>query len=321
MKYYILSLYKKESKLIMKKTIILLATIMLVPIFSSCGNKDYYTVQLYSGIESGIFNNSIKLNTKDASTSEIINDSTETTFMLGKQTITADLVSKIVDNNSLKSIYKNYESKDKNITYSKSTNNDSFFIRAKNEKFLSSPDYKESTEENFLKFIRTYISSFIDVKLLDDYVYSCTTTMVVSIPDATWKESKNEFYIAQDDSETVTSYKVEYQKYCNNMPTADKIVVVCDKDWSITDFYYYQYNIDWNTVKFDNDMVYESVKKFLESNLNTDNTLVDFNIQSQFLTLNNGEIELSVTAEVILKCDGEEFVVLCSMYLSQHTQY
>ena len=55
-------------------------------------------------------------------------------------------------------------------------------------------------------------TSYIDIATLNEYAYSCTTSVVVTKPTASWKETRDGFSLPSNNTESVTTYKLEYRK-------------------------------------------------------------------------------------------------------------
>lgn len=297
----------------MKKIMILILLIIIVA-FSSCSIKSEYDIRLTSNIEGNVFDDSIEIYKIDEVLTETIQEPVGETFKLGKKEISADLISKkFYTHKGQQNIYL---SNDKKIEYRKNTDADIFCIRAKEDYILSRYVGMELTEEQLIEHVNSFLTTYIDMLEYGDYVYSCSTSVVIAKENAAWKEEKSEFYIAKNAYESVSSYKLEYQRYFNDLPTSDSIIIICDECGNITDFYYYKYDIDWNTSNFETDKITQSVQSFLNQNIQSDYDILDYKIDSQCLVYIDQKIQLSLSVEITVEKDEEIMVLLCPMMLS-----
>lgn len=301
----------------MKKitTLTLIIMILLIALPScNVANKDFYKIRLTSDIEGNIFNDSAEIYRTDDVTTEKYSQPVEQKLELGKKEVTAGLTE--IREYSHKSSQKVFLSKDKNIEYQKSVENDSFRIQAKNKTILQSFTGESLSEQAIKSHINNYLSAYISTDILNNYVYSCRTSVVVSKTDATWKETKNEFYTPSNDTETVTSYVIEYRKYYEGFATADCITVRCNNNGDITGFYYYEHNTNWSNAHFEEKKISESVNDYLNKSISSKYKITDYHIKNQKLVVLDQDIKLAVSVEVTLDNNGDKFAVLCPLILS-----
>ena len=142
--------------------------------------------------------------------------------------------------------------------------------------------------------------------MLDNYVYTCSTKLQVSKPDAAWNETKEGFYVSAETGETVRSYTVEYRKYYNNYKTADYLSVNCDPNGNILAFAFYDSNTDWLGGEFDAKSVEQSVEKYLKDSIKSEWQIEDYKITNECLVYVDGKICLSADIELTLTKNGDK---------------
>ena len=297
----------------MKKIIYIVLIVFIL--CSACSNEISYDVRVAAGMEENVFDKSIKVYNSEKFQEIKIPEAIKENFNLGKKEVSADLYSKkIYEHKGQKNIY---QSTDGNVEYWKNIDNICFGIKAKNNYSLSKYEGIELTENQFIEHIKAYLDMYLDTNEYKNYVYSCVTSVVISKENATWKEEKKGFYKKKDDSETVSSYHVEYQRYYNDLPTADKIIILCDKDGNIKALYNYKYNVNWSDSNFKQDKINLNLQQFLKKYVNKEYTVVGHKVESQCLVYMDQDIKLSIMIEMTLKINEEEFVTLCPLILSE----
>ena len=283
---------------------------------TSCSTKQDkpYDVRLTANIEQAVFKNSVTIFETDEVSTERFDKPIECEIAFGNKKIVVDLTS--VKNYVHKSAQQVYFSKDKNIEYRKSTKFDSFTIQAKNDTVLAT--YTEDTlnEQLLNEAVIDFMSAYIDIATLNEYVYSCTTSVVVTKPTASWKETRDGFSLPSNNTESVTTYKLEYRKFHQEFATSDSIVVMCTENGDITGFYYYEHNIDWAESVFKKELINNSIDSYIKDSLSKEYNLLDISIESERLVYLDDEIQLAVSVELTLLDNNEEVVVLCPLLLS-----
>lgn len=300
------------------KNVIVSFFLIFVLILTSCtsSKQNSYDVKITASIENSVFKDSVEVfQINDMSTQKFDNP-VECNFKVGKKDVLADLILK--KDYAHKSRENVYLSKDKNTEYVKSIDHNSFTIKSQKDTVLSSFKNEILTEQNLKNCVNDFLSSYIDINALNNYNYSCTTSVITTTSTAAWKETKDIFYLPQNDAEMVISYKIEYRKYFQNIATSDCVVVICNSYGEITACYYYEYDVDWGNSTFDNAIMHECVANYLEENISSEYYLIDYKIDSQQLIYVDEEIQLAVSVELTLEKNNEEVVVLCPLILS-HT--
>ena len=299
------------------KRIIILTLVILILMLNSCSNtnSDLYGVELTSNLEGKIFKDSVTVVQTDKYLTNEYSSPIETKVVLGKVELEADLIS--VNDYEYKSNQNVFLSKDKNIEFRKSTDYESFTIQSKNNTVLVSFTEDSLTEESLKKYVLDYISTYIDIEHLNDYEYNCSTSVVVVKPNASWKETKDAFYLPQNDTEFVTDYKIEFCKYSQGFQTADSVVVICNNSGDIKGFYNYEYNVNWENSSFDKEKVKDSIEIFLKNYISSEYSLLDYSVESQRLVYLDNQIKLSLSISVTLQSGKDEIVILCPFLLSE----
>ncbi|MBR2387613.1 MAG: hypothetical protein IKB02_02470 [Clostridia bacterium] len=299
------------------KKIIILILIVLILMLNSCSNteSDLYGVELTSNLEGKVFKDSVTVVQTDKYLTNKYDSPIATKVVLGKVELEADLIS--VNNYEYKSNQNVFLSKDKNIEFRKSTDYGSFTIQSKNNTVLVSFDEDSLTEEKLKCYVLDYISNYIDIDRLSDYEYNCSTSVVVAKQNASWKETKDTFYLPQDDTEIVTDYKMEFRKYSQGFQTADSVVVICNNAGDIKGIYNYEYNVNWENSSFDKEKVNDSVEDFLKNYISSEYRLLDYSVESQRLVYLDNQIKLSLSISVTLQSGKDEIVILCPCLVSE----
>ena len=270
-----------------------------------------YSVKLTSSIENGIFKEGAETAPPAEFSKESLLVPLEETIKIGQKEITADFTA--VLHYTAKPDWNIYLSKSRDVEYRKNTCNDSFSIQSKGDIALSSFPDVSLTEESLINHINEFVSSYIDLNLFDDYIYSCSSSVAIVQSDAAWNEVKSMFYLPQNETEKVRSYSIVYRKYSKNLKTEDEIVIQCNSNGDITMFGFYNCNANWEEVSFEDERVNRSVEKYLSDNMSTKYVLAGYEIKSRCLIYANAEILLSLTVESILVRDGEEITFLCEL--------
>lgn len=300
---------------IMKKIslfVLLLSILTLV----SCSpiQGDMYEVRITSNMEGDVFKESAEVYQTDEVSTVKYDNPIESKIMFGKKEMVVSLTS--TKKYTHKSNQNIYISNDKNTEYRKSIDNDSFTIQSKNDTVLAPFLHDTLTDQILKNSIIEYMSAYLDIDILNSYNYSCYTSVVVSKSNASWKETKEFFYLPKDNTESIMSYRIEFSKEYKEFKTSDNIMIVCNAKGDITGFYYYDHNVDWEEASFDQVKIKESINAYLEENLSKDYDLCSYSVESQKLVYLDGEIQLSLAVEISLTKDNEEIVVLCPLLLS-----
>lgn len=278
----------------------------------SSDKASLYKVQLLSNMDDGIFkSDSEKYNPTEDSFYETEKDAIQT-VNIGKNKLELKYVSqKHYTDGSVVDVYFD---EDNNVEYSKGEN--TFFVKAKGE-FLNQYTPSHLSETDLLDHINSYIFSYVANEDYKDYVYECSTKIVVSKKDVAWAETKDGFYLPKSSYEKVRSYLIEYRKYSHDLPTADALIIQCDGNGNITHFYNYAYSVKWEDASFESKSVDQSISLFLRDNLNSKYNLKNYQIDSQRLIYSNNEIRLSLTLSITLDDQVGQFVVLCPLIVSK----
>lgn len=300
----------------MKKAIVLLILAASLLMLTACisSHKNAYDVKLTARTEGKIFRDSASIYNIDQVTTKELDKPIETQIKIGQKDITANLMS--IKEYAHSSNVNIYLSKDLNTEYRQSTNIGSFAIKSKNGTVLCSYEKNTMSEQAARNHIETFMSSYIDIDHLDGYAYKCTTSVVVATPTASWKETKDTFYLPQNDTEKVVSYTFEFCKYWQGFETSDRVAIVCDANGNITDFYFNEYNVNWDTATFEDNLIQDAIEDYLKNNISREYKLLNYAIETQKLIYLDSKIQMMIAVELTLEKNNEEVVVLCSLLLT-----
>ncbi len=308
----------------MQKVVIIILIVFLVLVACE-GNLDgtasqrtsNYHVSIISGTEDNVFKSDFEFLQPEITSIEEVNKPLIATLQIGKQKVSAAKTRTI--HRSFSSSVDVFCSEDNNTEYRTYRMHNSFRVFSKNDTILCPYNNTEISENALKDFVMEYVQSFVDVDNWDTYKYNCFTSIVVSKPDATWRDEKDHFYIARSTDgheEEVLSYRFEFIKYCQGFETADRIVVECSCTGHITDISYINYGVDWSSFILDEQQIQSSISNCLQDAISESYVFSDHMIQSEILVYRNGQICLSVVCELVLKKDGAEMGVLCPLIVS-----
>ena len=272
-----------------------------------------YEIEVSGNSESRIFKDSVKVLHSERKI-EPVSKTVRADLQLGKQSATANLTAtKTYANGDVRNVYL---SDNKKFEYEIGKNSPVFLVRATENTVLSEFQMSDLTEENLLAHIKSYIKDFINLEVLDDYVYSCETGLSVTKESASWGDAKPVFYKALNDDEHVIYYHIRFRKYVNSIATTDVCSIFCDNLGNIRNFYYIDNAIDWTTVSFDQEKVERSVDSFLKESIHPELKMVKYEIREQYLTYKNNEISLSLSVAITLReQNGSEYSILSAISL------
>lgn len=274
-------------------------------------SNDLYSVALYGDTESDIFKKEVyKYETDKVIKSDVFEIPVEKDLQIGNFKTTANLVKSEQFENFTKNTYLSI---DNTKEYRINTDSTFFQILAKNDAVLSHIGDAKLTEDNLVKHVKAYIKDILGDVDYSKYTYSCSTFLNVHSENGSYGDTRDGFAVSTNENEELCSYKVKFVKYCNGIETIDKITVNCDKKGNITNFWRYNYDMDWDSVEIDQDKVTDSIVHYIQNNTLSKYKVKDFEIESQTLTVKNGEVKLSVTVRLRLTADGvNEYSVLCN---------
>lgn len=112
-------------------------------------------------------------------------------------------------------------------------------------------------------------------------------------------------------------YGFGYIKYSNGLVTGDGIHVNCDKYGNILSITYNNNNVDWDSVKFEDEKISQSVKFFVDTCLRKNNDVVDYDITDKQLICVDQKIQLILDIGVTLKIHGSDYETLYKLMLSE----
>ena len=213
-----------------------------------------------------------------------------------------------------------YLSKDKNTQYVKFRDSNSFHIVNKNKELsLAQYPYDTLTEENVVKHVREYISKYIDAEILNDYEYSSSTYRMVSGKQSNganfvYGETVNGFYISNDSNIEVKDYMIKFGQYSNGIPTKNKLECYCDEFGNIKYLFYYEYDIDWESEKFNYENIQSNVKRFLSEH--SDCKITDWKINSYELQYIAEKVQLYVSVTATIEKDGYNVNTVITLLIS-----
>ena len=300
----------------MKKAIFVILIISIIAL-SSCGSSDAncYNVEFGSGdYNSRFFKEEYNMKSENSETydeTENFTPPVKTTFFLGKCEITAYLTSISTYRDGLRNCY---QSKDGSIQYIKYVNSGVFYVLGEGATVLCPFKGRNLTEYTFLKHIKDYLSAYIDLDILDKYEYTCTT--LLSTESGANVDRREYFCVPKDDTEIVKQYHIEYIKYSNGIKTSDSIVIVCDSNGDILEFRYYDYGVDWSTVKFDSKTVDKNAERFIDEAMKDEYSRGELTFYEKMLVYRNSEIQVSVTLSCHIDSDDLNSGYYGTIYMS-----
>lgn len=274
-------------------------------------NDDLYIVSLNGNAETDIFKTSVEKHALDKIIkTDVFDTPVEKELQIGNFKTTANLVKSEHFENFTRNTYR---SADDTVKYVENTDSTFFQVLAQNNAVLSHIDDDELTEENLVKNIKEYIGGILGDVDYNKYTYSCSTYFVVDSEKGSRGDTRDGFAVSKSENEKVKSYTVKFAQYCNGTETINQITINCDEEGNITNFWAYNYDVDWNATEIDQQKLLDSVEQFIQSNTISKYKVIGFEIESQMLTVKDGEVKLSVTAELLLTVDGDnEWPMLCN---------
>lgn len=220
------------------------------------------------------------------------------------------------------------------IEYRVSANRNAFYITkavedvngnnmTDNSAILSAFEGNDLSEQALLTHVRNYISDYIDITTLEDYIYTCTTSVIVSKPSAAWKETIDSFYIpaneTSDQTERVTGYDFKFYKHHNGYQTGDCVIVFCKPNGDIYYMYYNDYDIDWNRYPIDNTLLNQNISTHISQAVKDRYTIKTQEMMSQQLIYQNGKIKLSCVYGLTLTDEDGEIDIACPLMITLYT--
>lgn len=279
------------------------------------GDDNSYSVCLVSNSEANVFKKAL---------TNVSQGKDWTAVELNEDDMSIQIGNKIFDNlkHTQKRIRDSYEewniyqTADEKMVIQKDKYSKSFLMQSNGTASLA--EYKEEvlTESKLIDYIERYVKSFTENVDFEAYEYACYTNVVTVNPLSAWSETKHEFYISQNPSEEVRTYRVEYVKFVNGVATSDKIIIFCDSKGNITNLYFYLYEADWDKCQVDQHLIDTTVSNFLNQEINNQYELKAYDVRSTTLIANgDGKIRISLAVEMTLTNGENEFASLCTLIL------
>ena len=279
-----------------------------------------YSVQMLSGMESEGFDDVPSFMPYLNDTTEIVDKPALTNIKLGKKSIKAYHTE--ITNSYEVGLVNEYTSEDKNTRYWTRSQGNCFGIYSQNDTVLCKHN-GEITEDAVLKTVKNYISSYIDISNIDDYVYECSTYLSVRKPNAAWGETRTGFYVAANDTSEVEEkidinrYYFDFILYCNGYKTGDGIEVSCEANGDITSFRFYDHQVNWKNFTIDEEKIDNAITQFMSRNLSSGYAISKYDLKSKKLAFVNGKIRLALQYGLsVAREDGSTFAVPCMFYVS-----
>lgn len=309
----------------MKRNILIV--IIYILILASCSSKynDSLDIRLTDYMEAKGFKDNTPYLSSDTGRETVMDLPVESNIKLGNKEIVADLMS--VRSYTSRSQQQVYCSKDGNLNYVLYSEHPSFNIyipdRFSKNAVLSYFEGEEISEQALASYAKEYMSLYFDINILSNYNYSFTTAVLISKGIGTWMEEKEGFYTPENNcefdvpyDESVRRYRITYTEYCGPIATADTINIIFDENGNITYFDFMEYNVDWQSVNFEEENVIEAVEIFLNEYISEEFELVDYNIRTRRLVYSEGEIQLALNIDLTLKNTGQTFETSCGLRMS-----
>ncbi len=299
--------------------------IICVLIFTSCSVEQNNGLDVRTFIDAQCSKDTAPYVPVDDGQETIMDPPVETKIKLGNKEIVADLTS--VRSYTSRSQQQVYCSKDGNMNYVLYSEHPSFNIyipdRFSKNAVLSYFEGEEISEQALISYAKEYMSLYFDINILGNYNYSFTTTVLISKGNGTRMEEKEGFYTPENNcefdvpyDESVRRYRITYTEYCGPIATADTINIIFDENGNITYFDFMEYNVDWQSVNFEEENVIEAVEAFLNEYISEEFELVDYNIRMRRLVYAEGEIQLALQLDLTLKNSEQTFKTSWGLRLS-----
>lgn len=309
----------------MKRNILIVIICILILASCSVEHNDSLDVRLTDYMEAKGFKDTAPFLLSDNGQETAMDPRVETKIKLGNKEIVADLM--LVRNFTSRSQQQVYCSKDGNVNYVLYSEHPSFNIyipdRFSKNAVLSYFEGEEISEQALVSYAKEYMSLYFDTNILSNYNYSFTTTVFISKGHGAWTEEKEGFYTPENNyefdvpyDESVCRYRITYTEYCGPIATADTINITFDENGNITYFDFMEYNVDWQSVNFEEENVIEAVEAFLNEYISEEFELVDYNIRTRRLVYVEREIQLALNIDLTLKNTEQTFETACGLRLS-----
>ena len=178
-----------------------------------------------------------------------------------------------------------------------------------NDDVLAHYENNVLSEFLMLDFLKSYISSFVDMSDFDDYyTYSCTTR--INSPQSS-NEDRVGFYVSEDltDEERIVHYQFRFTKYCNGFPTTESISVTCSPEGDIELFTYSERSVDWNkyavfTKPEQQDRIKKLIADYLPKAMKEPWTLKSMEPGEIKMVFDDGEIQLFMFYKIEIEKKG-----------------
>ncbi len=274
---------------------------------------DLYNVSLgpnftESSTESTIFKIPIDDSDDIILKNEIFEKSIDESVLIGKKNLSAKLIK--VETHSIYGNKRFYVSQNDNVKFWKYDDFDHFGIDAEYGEIISEYPKPYLTENDFINHIDSFLSLYLNLTDYTDYKRNIITRIGIDSENGYWTENHNGFYktISNEKNipvsshkENVLSYEVEYIKEYEGIRTQDRIWIQCDESGNITDFSYYNYDVDWSCIDLNYTNANNLVTHYIPKIINTDYCeLSDYEISYMSLAYKNNEVILTATVKLDL---------------------
>ena len=273
--------------------------------------KDY-NIMVLSGVEDGIFKDSVtyfKSDTKET----VINNSEKSTIHVGVHEYDAYL-SKI--KYSDRATTEEYRSVNGDCVYKLYKNNSSFTVKAQNDTVIREFSHGVLSEETLLEQVKNYILYYLPDVTLDNYNLTCKTRIIVKNTESSWGDNKDFFYLPDNEAnETVAYYSYDFRLFNQGIKTPDCISIRCDHNGNLQCIEYHNSGVDWNTVKIDLDSIHNAASNFFKEAIQSRYSLIDCTISSESFAFADPDILVTLQCELTLKDSSSELSVLCPLVI------
>lgn len=279
--------------------------------------KDDYVISILSGVDSGIFKSDYLMNESTDRTTEILSNPQLSTLQLGNKKLSA-YKTQIIHESEEETISV-FLSADSNTEYRVAFHGNCFSVRALHNSVLLPYGEAKVSQDSMLKKIESYISSFAKDMVISSYTMNCSTSVIVTSADSSWRETVDGYYIVPEDmasTRRVIDYQYRFERYCHDIKTNDNIVVTCSPDGDILSMSYNDFNVDWTTFTVNEEKINRMVAAYLEKAIVSEYTLKNYQLENRIFVYRNNQVKLSLTYELTLEKDNTEIVVLCPILVS-----
>jgi len=174
--------------------------------------------------------------------------------------------------------------------------------------YISEYPYDEITEENVIRYIKDYMSEYVDVSILDELVFSAETRGTLTTKEGESSSHTESGIVASGDYGTDAYFKsrgytVEYSKFIEGIRTDNSVRFILDEFGNITSFTYFitslettiKNNPEWKNGAFEDLNIQFSIAETLRWGVMKGFNISDWYIADKELSIINNKLTMAVT--------------------------